>query len=66
MGMRVFSIERNHNLYNKTLKLFDELGIRAALRCADGTIGWEEYAPFDGIIVTAGGPTIPAKLKKHN
>ena len=65
MGIRVFSIERNHNLYNRTLKLFDELGIRAALRCADGTIGWEEFAPYDGIIVTAGGPTIPEKLKRQ-
>jgi len=65
MGMRVFSIERNHNLYNRTLKLFDKLGIRAALRCADGTIGWEEFAPYDGIIVTAGGPSIPEKLKKQ-
>ncbi|OGU36902.1 MAG: protein-L-isoaspartate O-methyltransferase [Ignavibacteria bacterium GWB2_35_6b] len=65
MGMRVFSIERNHNLYNRALTLFDKLGIRAALRCADGTIGWEEYAPYDGIIVTAGGPTVPVKLKKQ-
>lgn len=65
LGMRVFSIERNHNLYNRTLKLFDDLGIRAALRCADGTIGWEEFAPYEGIIVTAGGPTIPEKLKKQ-
>lgn len=65
MGMRVFSIERNHNLYNRSLTLFDKLGIRAALRCADGTIGWEEFAPYDGIIVTAGGPTVPVKLKKQ-
>lgn len=65
MGMRVFSIERNHNLYNRALTLFDKLGIRAALRCADGTIGWEEFAPYDGIIVTAGGPTVPIKLKKQ-
>ena len=65
MGIRVFSIERNHNLYNNALKLFDKLGIRAALRCADGTIGWEEFAPYDGIIVTAGGPSIPEKLKKQ-
>lgn len=65
MGMRVFSIERNHNLYNRALTLFDKLGIRAALRCADGTIGWEEFAPYDGIIVTAGGPSVPIKLKKQ-
>ncbi len=65
LGARVFSIERNLDIYNKALKLFDELNIRAALRCSDGTIGWEEFAPFDGIIVTAGSPKIPRALKKQ-
>lgn len=65
MGMRVFSIERNEKIFFRTQKLFDELGIRVVLRCADGTLGWDEYAPFDGIIVTAGGPTVPENLKKQ-
>ncbi len=39
--------------------------LRAALRLGDGTIGWEEYAPYNGIIVTAGGPTIPQRLVKQ-
>lgn len=65
MGIKVYSIERQGDIYNRTLKLFDELGVRAALRCSDGTIGWSEYAPYDGIIVTAGGPTIPGNLKKQ-
>jgi len=65
MGVRVFSIERNSNIYNRTLKLFDKLGSRVAMRCSDGTIGWAEYAPYDGIIVTAGGPIIPEALKKQ-
>lgn len=65
MGMRVYSIERNMEIYNRTLKLFDKLGIRVAARCSDGTLGWKEYAPYDAIIVTAGGPSIPEYLKKQ-
>lgn len=65
MGVRVFSIERNSSIYNRTLKLIDSLGLRIATRCSDGTIGWSEYSPYDGIIVTAGGPSIPDALKKQ-
>ena len=65
MGARVFTIERNFDLYNIALKTFDKLGLRIAARCSDGTIGWDEFAPYDGIIVTAGGPAIPENLKKQ-
>ncbi len=65
MGMRVFSIERNEKIYLRTQKLIDSLGIRLVLRCSDGTIGWEEFAPFDGIIVTAGSPVVPNNLKRQ-
>ncbi len=65
MGMDVFSIERNMDLYLKTRKLLDDMGLRIHTKCGDGTIGWEEFAPYDGIIVTAGSPTIPESLKKQ-
>ena len=40
-----------------------KLGIKnVTLKCADGTVGWEVYAPFDGILVAAGSPEIPAPL----
>ena len=65
MGVRVFTIERNFELYNNALKIFDSLRLKIAARCSDGTIGWEEFAPYDGIIVTAGGPMIPENLKKQ-
>lgn len=65
MGMRVYSIERQPEIYLRTQKLFDRLNLRAALRLGDGTIGWEEFAPFDGIIVTAGSPEIPNNLKRQ-
>ncbi len=65
MGMSVFSIERNFELYTDVVKLFEKLRIRVFVRCGDGTIGWNEYAPFDGILVTAGSPVVPVSLKKQ-
>ena len=65
LGARVFSIERNNELYNRTMKIFDDLKLRVAARCGDGTIGWDEFAPYNGIIVTAGGPTVPKNLLKQ-
>ncbi|MBN1638939.1 MAG: protein-L-isoaspartate(D-aspartate) O-methyltransferase [Ignavibacteriales bacterium] len=65
MGMKVFSIERNFELFNTTRKLLEALEYRVALKCGDGSIGWSEFAPYDGIIVTAGSPQIPKSLKKQ-
>ena len=65
MGAKVYTIERNPEIFLMTQKLFDKLGIRVACRLGDGTIGWAEFAPFDGIIVTAGSPTVPENLKKQ-
>jgi len=65
MGMQVFSIERNEQIYKRVQKLFDEKTIRVHCKCGDGTIGWNEHSPFNGIIVTAGSPTIPENLKKQ-
>lgn len=65
MGAKVFTIERQDEIFLRTQKLFDVLGIRAVMRLGDGTIGWSEYAPFDGIIVTAGSPVVPVNLKKQ-
>jgi protein-L-isoaspartate(D-aspartate) O-methyltransferase len=65
MGMKVYSIERQFEIYLKAQKLFDELGIRVHTKYGDGTIGWEEYFPFDGIIVTAGSPSVPVSLQKQ-
>lgn len=65
MGMDVYSVEKIFELYKRTQQLFDKLGIRVHLKCGDGTIGWNEFAPYDGIIVTAGSPSIPESLKKQ-
>lgn len=65
MGMRVYSIERQQEILLRTQQLFDKLSIRVVCRWGDGTIGWDEFSPYDGIIVTAGSPTIPNNLKKQ-
>jgi len=65
MGAKVYSIERNIDIYNAVLKRFEKLGIRVHCKCGDGTLGWDAYAPFDKIIVTAGSPAIPETLKKQ-
>jgi protein-L-isoaspartate(D-aspartate) O-methyltransferase len=63
LGARVFSIERQEDLYKKTRKLLDSLGFdRVRTYYKDGFKGLREFAPFDGIIVTAGANTIPQSL----
>ncbi|MES2766430.1 MAG: protein-L-isoaspartate(D-aspartate) O-methyltransferase [Bacteroidota bacterium] len=65
LGAHVFSVERQEDLYVKTGKLFHELGIEVAMALGDGTLGWPEYAPYDGIIVTAGAPFTPEPLQQQ-
>jgi protein-L-isoaspartate(D-aspartate) O-methyltransferase len=63
MGARVYSIERQNELYKKTSALLPRLGIRPKLMTfGDGYKGLPNYAPFDAIIVTAGAPFIPQAL----
>jgi len=60
---KVYTIERNHALFLQTRKLFDKLKYHNVVtRYSDGTQGWSEQAPFDAIIVTAGGQEIPSPL----
>jgi protein-L-isoaspartate(D-aspartate) O-methyltransferase len=65
LGARVFSIERHAALLHKTRPILKALGYDRVVRThvGDGTYGWPGYAPFDAIIVTAGGPEIPAELR---
>ena len=60
---RVYTIERIHSLYLQTRNLFDKLHYHnIVMKYADGTKGWQDESPFDGIIVTAGAPQIPDVL----
>ncbi len=63
MGAKLYSIERQQELFTKTSKFLPKLGYRAKkLIFGDGYIGFKEEAPFDGIIVTAGAPFVPKPL----
>ena len=60
---RVYTLERIHSLLLKARKLFDRLNYHNIVtRYSDGTTGWTEQGPFDGIIVTAGAPDVPQPL----
>lgn len=62
LGARVFSIERHAPLLDRTKALLDRLDYRVRTRHGDGTLGWSALAPFDGIVVTAGGTAVPDAL----
>lgn len=60
---RVYTIERIDSLLVRARKVFDKLHYHnITSRLDDGTVGWPSEAPFDAIIVTAGGPNIPEPL----
>lgn len=62
LGYEVFTIERIYGLYEMADRTFNTLGIPVHRRAGDGTLGWPEDAPFDGIIVTAAAPHDPQSL----
>lgn len=62
LGADVYSVERIEKLYENANILLGELGFKVNLKIDDGTLGWEENAPYDKIIVTAGAPDIPQHL----
>jgi protein-L-isoaspartate(D-aspartate) O-methyltransferase len=63
LGAKVFSVERQNELFKTTSLLLPKLGIRPKhLSFGDGYKGLPNHAPFDSIIVTAGAPIIPQPL----
>ncbi len=63
LGAKVYSIERQNELFKTTSLLLPKLGIRPKhLSFGDGYKGLPNHAPFDSIIVTAGAPIIPQPL----
>ena len=60
---KVFTIERISDLTQKARSKLEQLGFQNIIfMVGDGSIGWSEYAPYNGIIVTAGAPDIPDAL----
>lgn len=63
MARKVFSIERIPQLAQQARERIKKLGFEnVMLICADGTNGWEVYAPYNGILVAAGSPDVPEPL----
>lgn len=63
VARKVFAVERLASLHAEAKQKLMQLGYRnISYRCDDGTNGWEVYAPFDAILVAAGGPDIPKPL----
>ena len=59
----VYTVERIAELSDTAAGRLTDLGYRNVhVRCGDGTLGWPEHAPYDIIIVTAGGPRVPPAL----
>lgn len=62
LGAEVYSVERHNELYHRAKEALRKQGYRAMLKSGDGTLGWSTYAPYDGIVVTAGAPVVPEDL----
>jgi len=63
LAREVYTIERHAVLAKRAKELLDELGYHNVhVRVGDGTAGWPEEAPFEGIIITAAAPEVPQPL----
>lgn len=65
LGAKVYTIERQENLYNRTRQVLPHIGYQAEFFYGDGSKGISEHAPYDKIIVTAGAPLVPEILLKQ-
>jgi protein-L-isoaspartate(D-aspartate) O-methyltransferase len=65
VGAKVFTIERQEKLYERTIQVLPYMGYKPKFFLGDGSIGIAEDAPYDKIIVTAGAPTVPEILLKQ-
>ena len=63
---QVYTVERLETLYRLARRRLRKLGYNNVyVHLGNGTLGWPEHAPYDGIVVTAGGPAIPAALQEQ-
>lgn len=64
IASEIETVERIETLANQAAKTLQALGYaNVHVHCGDGTLGWPERAPYDAIIVAAGGPSVPEALK---
>lgn len=62
MGYSVYTVERIPELFGRASQTFATLGLNIRQRLGDGSLGWKEQAPYNGIIVTAGAPEPPPTI----
>jgi protein-L-isoaspartate(D-aspartate) O-methyltransferase len=62
VGAKVFSIERQRELFLKAQQFLPKMGYNPQFFLGDGYIGKPTYGPFDKILITAGAPSVPEKL----
>ncbi len=65
LGAKVYTIERQKKLFERTSQLLPYIGYQAEFFYGDGSKGISEHAPYDKIIVTAGAPVVPEILLKQ-
>ena len=66
VAKEVYTMERIQPLYERAKKLLRDLKLRnVSVRYADGSAGWPEFAPFDGIIMAAAAPALSAALREQ-
>ncbi|MDQ1149020.1 protein-L-isoaspartate(D-aspartate) O-methyltransferase [Sphingobacterium zeae] len=65
LGAEVYTIERQENLYHRTIQVLPYMGYKPYFFLGDGSKGMEEHAPYDKIIVTAGAPFVPEVMLKQ-
>lgn len=64
LGCEVYSVERLPSLAAAARALLTELGFAEVhYRVGDGTLGWPDHAPYQGIVVAAGAPAVPLALR---
>ena len=64
LAAQVFSVERYRELLDRARVILQQANVRnVSLSLSDGTLGWREYGPYDGIVVSAGAPQVPQALE---
>ena len=62
LGIEVYTVERIDELLRSARRRLRQLGLDVRSRHDDGRLGWSEHAPFDAVIVTAGGAALEPTL----
>jgi len=66
LASKIFSVERHRDLAESARRTLEQLGCtNVEVRHGDGTLGWTDAAPFDAILVAAGGPEVPEALRRQ-